>query len=164
MLMPPLSRWHRFDLLRQTETRTLTNGMRSGFPFASPERWNCTPAYALSVESGGEGRLQAWRALSRSSQRLFHSGYVKTPVLSVAFLWVLSVNFRKAHHRGHKEPQRATEKALRNQPSSRTNFSIITTHIHNLQKNIDNTSEWAIAENQARTLPHPGRSQMPEQP
>src|SRR3979490_2829594 len=53
MLMPPLSRWHRFDLLRQTEPPTLTNGMTPGFPFTSPERWNCTPDYSDSVESGG---------------------------------------------------------------------------------------------------------------
>ena len=100
--MPPLSTRRRFDLFRQTETPTLANGMTPKFPFASPERWNCTPGFPLSVESGGEGRLKLEASSSRSFQRLFHLCSAETSVPSVAFLCVLCVSFRKAQPSGHK--------------------------------------------------------------
>src|ERR1700704_3801795 len=51
-------------------------------------------------------------------RRLFLSLSIKLSVLSVAFLSVLSVKFRKAQHRGHKDSQRTAERSVFLSPPS----------------------------------------------
>src|SRR5580704_18099979 len=64
-------------------------------------------------------RLEVRRSPSCSFQCLFHSFSVQPSVLSVAFLCVLCVKFRKAQHRGHREPQSQNQKCARGSSISR---------------------------------------------
>jgi hypothetical protein len=117
--------------------------MPLGFPFAFPERWNCTPGYSISVKSGGKGSPEGWNKkvqrsrnqrcvrdanifTARSKEKpislvpvLSLSGSVGSSVPSVAFLCVLCVKFRKAQHRGHRGSQRTTENHRKSAPQSK---------------------------------------------
>jgi len=71
--MPPLSKRNRFDLSWQPETPALPNEMAPGVPFASPRRWNSTPGYPLSGESGSKGSPEE-RAHTLARPRIRRTG------------------------------------------------------------------------------------------
>jgi hypothetical protein len=78
-----------------------------------------------SAKKGKRDRNDRGSGPSSFFQFLFLSFAVEPSVLSVAFLCVLCVKFRKAQHGGHKESRRTTEQPSRNKNVRGANISTV---------------------------------------